>query len=250
MNRFRELERYPKLLLIVLVVMAVVFAGVYGIVSSRVGFAYQGAILVPRQEDGATIYEGRLEGKDCRITVTADTVTLVCGKTYGPYTLREDPTAVPADHSFPMTGIEILDGEEIFFRGGVTEEPHGFWLIDEDGVYSAVSITAVMGDGTQVDMDGNVIDPLEPTPHTIVSLLRGPELEHKGQWQCYLMLVISSAFLALSILFADELFYLSLAFRVRGAEYAEPSDWELTSRTISWTILAGAILVGYLLGLQ
>lgn len=249
MDRFRSLDRYPKIILIALLVMAVVFAGVYGVTASRVGFAYQDAILVPRQEGGATVYEGKLEGRDCVFTVTGDTVTLVCGKTYGPYTLREDPTALPDDHALSMTGIEILDGGKVFFRGGITGGQEDFWLIDEDGSSPFMTTYTMVGDGIEYDMDGNPIDPVEPAPYDIVSLLRGPELTHKGQWQVYWMMLFTSALVALSVLFADELFYLSLAFRVRGAEYAEPSDWEITSRIISWTILTGAIAIGYLMGL-
>ena len=35
MNRFRELERFPKILLIALVLLVVVFAPIYGITASR-----------------------------------------------------------------------------------------------------------------------------------------------------------------------------------------------------------------------
>ena len=84
MKRFRDLDRYPKLLLVALVVMAVFFSALYGVTASRVGYLYRDSILVPRQVDGATLYEGRLGDADCIFTVTADTVTLVCGKTYGP----------------------------------------------------------------------------------------------------------------------------------------------------------------------
>lgn len=249
MNRFRELERFPKTLLILLVAMAVAFGAIYGVTASRVGYLYNDEIFVPRPSEGALVYEGKVDGLDSSIVVALDTVIVSWGsKTYGPYTLREDPTAVPEDVSFPMTGIEILDGDKVFFRGGVTDEDD-FWLIDEDGS-SPFTVTYTMSDGIEYDMDGHPIDHMKPTPRQIVSLLRGPELEHKGQWQVYWMMLFVSALVALSILFADELFYLSLAFRVQNAEYAEPSDWEIASRIISWTILVGAVLLGYCMGLR
>ena len=250
MKRFRDLDRYPKIILSALLIMAVVFAGIYGITTSRVGFKHNDKIYVPRQENGVTLYEARAEGQDCVFTVTDDTVTFAWGpKTYGPYTLREDPTAIPDDHSFAMTGIEILDGDRVFFRGGVTDEQEDFWLVSEDGDFPLTMIVT-MSDGMEYDSNGNPIDHMKPTPYQIVSLLRGPELTHKGQWEIYGMMLFLSALVALSILFADELFYLSLAFRVRDAEYAEPSDWEIASRFISWTVLAGAILLGYCMGLR
>ena len=251
MKRFRDLNRYPRIILIALLIMAVVFAGIYGITTSRVGFRHNDKIYVPRQENGVTLYEARAEGQDCVFTVTDDTVTFAWGpRTYGPYTLREDPTAVPADDlmASAMTGIEILDGSKVFFRGGVTDDATDFWLVREDGDYPLTMIIT-MSDGIEYDRNGNPVDHMEPTPRQIVSLLRGPELTHRGQWQIYWMMLFSSLLVALSVLFADELFYLSICFRVQNAETAEPSDWEIASRTISWTILTGAILLGYCMGL-
>ena len=190
MKRFRDLDRYPRIILIALLIMAVVFAGIYGITTSRVGFRHNDKIYVPRQENGVTLYEARADGQDCVFTVTDDTVTFAWGpKTYGPYTLREDPTAVPADDPIAssMTGIEILDGNKVFFRGGVTDEQEDFWLVSEDGQHPYTMIVT-MSDGIEYDSNGNPIDHMKPTPRQIVSLLRGPELTHRGQWQIYWMM--------------------------------------------------------------
>ena len=252
MERIRNLDRYPKILLIVLAVMAVAFGAIYGVTASRVGYLYNDEIFVPRQENGVTLYEAKTGKQVCVFTVTGDTVTLTWGdKTYGPYTLREDPTAVPADHTLSpyMTGIEILDGNNIYFRGGVTHEATDFWLISEDGQHP-YSMTYTLSDGTEMDMDGNPIDHCKPTPRQIVSLLRGPELSHKGQWSVFLMGMVLVFITAFSILFADELFYLSICFRVQNAEYAEPSDWAITSRNVSWFLLTVSIGAIFLVGLQ
>ena len=50
-----------------------------------------------------------------------------------------------------------------------------------------------------------------------------------------------------SVLFADELFRFNLAFRIRDADRAEPSEWEIAGRYISWAVLpvvALALLIG------
>ena len=47
MNRFRELERFPKILLIALLLMTVIFGAVYGITASRVGYLHNDEIFVP-----------------------------------------------------------------------------------------------------------------------------------------------------------------------------------------------------------
>ncbi len=255
MERFRNLDRYSKLILVVLVVMAVVFASIYGISASRVGYLYHDAIFVPRQEGSTTIYEGKLEKQDSVFTVTADTVTFTCGsKTYGPYTLRYDPTAVPEEEDIAshMTGIEILENGTVYFRGGFLEVSAGLLIYGEDGSFHFDHLTsyAQTGDGTIVGPDGEIADFYRPDVHTIVELLNDPPLQAKGQWLAWFAGVLFSAVLAVSILFADELFRFSLAFRVRDPETVDPSDWEITSRCIGWTVGAIAFFYLYMLGLR
>lgn len=252
MNRFRELGRYPKILLILLLGMTVIFAGVYGVVTSRVGFLHNDTIFVPRQENGITLYEATVDDQRCAFTVTADTVTLLWGnKTYGPYTLREDPTAVPKEDSLApyMIGYEILDGSKVFFRGGVMAQEDGFYLFHEDGSLN-YGTTYTISNGIEYDMNGNPIDHRKPVPYQIVSLLRGPELTHKGDWTVFLIGVFCTIATAVSILFSDELFYLSICFRVENAETAEPSDWYITSRNFSWALLAFFSCAAFFMGLQ
>lgn len=250
MKRFRELERFPKILLIALLLMTVIFGAVYGITTSRVGYLHNDEIFVPRQSEGALVYEGKVDGLDSSIVVALDTVIVNWGsKTYGPYTLREDPTAVPEDISFPMTGIEILDGSKIYFRGGVTDAFSDFWLINEDGSHTD-SMSYTISGGVEYDMNGNPIDHMKPIPYQIVSLLRGPELEHKGHWEVWFMGLILALITAVSILFADELFYLSICFRVENAETAEPSDWHIATRSLGWLFLTIMTGVCFLMGLQ
>ena len=51
-------------------------------------------------------------------------------------------------------------------------------------------------------------------------------------------------------MYADELFRFDLSFQIQNAEAAEPSEWEMMKRYISWTVFAIAALVIYFLGLQ
>ena len=250
MERIKELNWYQKGILLLLIVMAVVFCVVYSVVSSRVGFLYHDVILVPSDENGSTVYFGTVEGRKCCITVTADkTVTFQLGdKHYGPYTAREDPTARPEDEEY-LTGVEILDGDAVFFRGGVWRSGDGFMLFAEDGGIS-LTITATMSDGTVVDGNGKIIDQMEPSPTTILELMAGPELTHKGKWGAWFGAVLISILAVASILFADELFRLNLMFRVREVDIVDPSEWELARRYISWTIWAITAFAVYMIGLQ
>lgn len=252
MERIRSLDRYQKIILLILLAMVLVFGIVYGVVTGREGYLYMDAVLVPTQAGSATVYSGRIDGQKASFTVAADTVTFVRGnRIYGPYLLEEDPSAVPEEDRLAqhMTGIVITDDGKPFFRGGMIADSNGLHLFREDGrmIYD---ITMTTGNGVSYDMDGNPIDPFEPSPQTIVTLLQGPELTHKGYWLAYLMGLLFSASGVVSILFADDLFRFRMSFRVQNADTIEPSDWEVSSRYIGWTILPILILYLYFVGLK
>lgn len=254
MQRIKNLNGYQKGLLLLLLAMALVFAVVYHVTVSRVGVLYQNAIFVPAEENGVTVYSGKLRGKQAEFTVSADkTVSFRCdGQTYGPYTVKEDPTARPEDEfgREGMTGVEIREGEQILFRGGFWQTGEDYWLCNEDGSMEFFKILYTTDDGVQRDADGNVVDPLEPSLSDILRLVYGPELTHKGSWLAWLGAVFISFLAAGSILYADELFRLDLSFQIQNAEAAEPSEWEMMKRYISWTVFVIAALIVYFLGLQ
>jgi len=257
MERIRDLERYQKIILLALAVMTAIFSVVYFMVTSRVGFMYQDEILVQTQGNGNTYYTGEINGKSAEFTVTPDdTVTFRYGeKTYGPYTVTEDPAAVPKDqpNSVGMKGIIVRDGEEVLFQGGILyTDPRetDFYLYDEEGWNPMMGITATMSDGTVIDLNGNIIDEMEPNVRKVLRLVNHPELTSKGEWYAWFCGVLMSVFTAVSILFADEFFRWNLAFRIRNVDSAEPSDWALMERNIGWGIgVVGSFLI-YWMGLQ
>ncbi len=255
MERIKSLNRYQKGILILLAGMFVIFTAAYFVVSSRVGFAYRDVILAARNEGENTVYAGRIQGTDAVFTVTPDkTVAFSYGnKNYGPYTGKEDPTAIPEDPiSELMTGVELRQGEEIFFRGGVlrTGGDDGYlMLFDEDGSFSDINIFYTTGNGVMYDSGGNEIDQMAPTPSTILNLMHGPELTSKGEWTAWFSGVFLSIITAVSILFADEIFRWNLAFRIHNADWAEPSELEIAGRYIGWTVLPIVALWAYGMGL-
>ena len=149
-----------------------------------------------------------------------------------------------------MTGIELRSGNKIVFRGGVEKSGDWRFLYNEDGSFESIRITATMSDGTVVDEHGNPIDPMEPSVSTILDLMDGPTLTHKGAWIGWFGGVLICALAVVCILFADELFRWNASFLVRNADRAEPSDWEITSRHITWTVLPVIALVVFILGLR
>lgn len=242
--RIKELGRYQMILLLLMAVMILAFTVTYPIVTARSGFLYKDAILVPAEEDGGTVYSGKIYGTAASFTVSADkTVIFQYGNTvYGPYTVKEDPAAIPKDSDLQaqMTGIELRCGGEIVFRGGVVNSGDWRMLYNEDGSFDLLrSITATMSDGT-----------MEPSVSTILDLTDGPALTHKGTWLGWFGGVLICVIAALAMLFADELFRWNASFLVRNAEEAEPSDWEIAGRYITWTVLPVMAAVIFILGLK
>ena len=97
---------------------------------------------------------------------------------------------------------------------------------------------------------GNEIDSVQPTADTILKLMDGPELMHKGEWLMWFGAVCVCILNGLSILFADELFRWNLSFQIRNAEHAEPSEMQIVGRYISWTVLTIMALALFIMGLQ
>lgn len=256
MERLKELNRYQKGVLLLLLSMIMVFGVIYALTTSRTGFLYNEKIFIPSEVNGNLVYSGTIRGQECSFLVTSDkTVIFHCGdKVYGPYTATEDPTAIPDNDPFytNMTGVEVRKGNDVIFRGGVFliggTDSH-WMLINEDGSAN-FTVTAVMNDGTVIDGEGNEIDEMEPSVSDILHLMHGPELTQKGDWFAWFCGIFISIMTAVDIIFEDVLFRWHLSFRIRDVDRAEPSDWEIANRYISWTALTVAALVIYIMGLQ
>lgn len=255
MEKIRHLDPFPKAVLSVTAAMLLVFSVLYCIRTSRTGFLYRDEIFVPEEEGDAVVYRGKAGGEEAFFRVSPDrTVSFRRGeKEYGPYTFREDQGAVPGgeDPDY-MTGAEILCGEEVLFRGGIYRQPgEQPWLISEDGSAADAGF-AVMAKGqdTVTEVNGKVADPLEPSLQEIACLMLGPELTHKGDWSMWLGGAALCLITWLTVLFADELFRLQMSFRIRNAEEAEPSEWEMAGRYTCWAFLPLLALTVFSLGLQ
>ncbi len=240
MKRIKSLNRYQKMILIFISAITVLFSIIYYITVNRTGFEYHGSILVPRHENGSVIYEGKIDGIKASFTVSSGKiVTFRYGdKTWGPYTVREDDAAAPKNIELKrsLKGIEISCESMIIFRGGMLDNGSNIWLYDQDG--------------NRENSDFSVMsDTLEPSVFTILDLVGGPKLSHKGDLNAWLYGTFICVMTAVSILFADELFHFSLSFSIRDPGRAEPSDWEIASRYIGWTVMPVAALIFFIAGL-
>lgn len=252
MKRIRILNRYQKFILLFMTAAAVAFLAIYAATISRIGFSYKGQILVPSQENGTTVYSGKIHGQQALFTVSNTQVVFQHGdKIYGPYTATEAPTAIPEDNEWAtsMKGMELWQGETLLFRGGVLDAGDYLWLYNEDGSLESLGIN-IEYNGVMLDKNGNEVDPMEPSVTTILELMDGPKLVHKGTWSAWLLAVLICVINTATILFADALFRFNLYFYIRDAESAEPSEWEIAGRYFSWTLLAILALVVFVWGLR
>ena len=255
MERIKSLGRYQKAILIFMIIMLISFTFIYPVTISKKGFEYNDAILTQSQKNGTTVYSGKIKDQTATFTVYEDkTVKFQYGnKTYGPYTVKEDPTAVPNNNDIEkeyMSGVELYCKDEIIFRGGVLNYRDKYWLYDENGDFANLSITASLNNGSVINENGDMIDPMEPSVSVIFDLIYGPKLTHKGDYIAYFGGIFICVVTSVSILFADELFRWNLNFRIRNSKRAQPSDWEITSRYITWTVLPIMAMILFITGLQ
>ena len=248
MERIKALDYRQKWILLILAVMVLVFSVLYPVTLARVGYSYRDAILVPGEEDGATVYSGKIQGEAASFTVTSDkTVTFQYGDLiYGPYMVKEDSSAIPesADVADALIGVEIWRKDSRLFRGGVRKLDQNSWLLyNENGTLHNIE--------TEIIFSGNnSAEQMEPSLSTILDLTMGPELTHKGYWFAWVGGILLCVLNAVSILFADELFRFWLSFRIESPELVEPTDWEIMGRYFGWVVMTIGILVVFILGLS
>lgn len=252
MNRIRKLNGYQRALLAAMGCMVVLFGALYARTVRQIGWEYRNAILLPSQEDGREVYTGKVSGEKIFFAVDHDGTVEFCreGGVSHRYTVTEDPAAIPGDEDpTQMTGVEIRRDDEILFRGGVRDTGY-FWLLENEDGTGNIEIRYIGNDGLERDAEGNLIEKADPTAQEILELVNGPKHTHKGQWSVWFFGVVICIVNAAAMLFADELFYWNIMFRVRDPESAEPSEMEIAGRYIGWTAVAILALAVFVTGLQ
>ncbi len=256
MERFRKLSGFQKLLLIAQAVMVLVFGVLYAVTVRREGFPYKDGLLMRSEENGDTVWSGRVGGRNAAFTVHPDkSVEYSWGeKHYGPYSVKEDPTAVPKGHAFSasMTGIEVYRGETRLFRGGLLrqhDEKGSISLYREDG-NPEFELGISAQEAVTVLQDGETVDYGEPGLYAITQLVYGPPLWHYGNLSFWVGGMIICLMAALSVFFWEDLFRWNLKRSFRNAEGVEPSELLIASRSLSWSAMTLAALFLFIFGLR
>lgn len=245
-------DRLKKILPIVLIVIVAVFSVLYFFIGRQYGVEYGGALYFLHSEGDTTVYSAKVDGQSASFTVQGSTVTYNWGSTvYGPYTIREDPTAAPGGEweYLDLTGVEIREADNILFRGGYTEDL--FLFIQENGEPDPDRFHITYSvNGVERDANGNVVDPHEPNLSTIIRFSQLPEADaHRGNLLFWVLGLVCAGLAAVFIRFDDAIFRFNLSFRVKYPEDAEPSDWELLSRIFGWLLFIVLAFVSFIAGL-
>jgi len=206
-----------------------------------------------RKEGDTLTYTGKLNGKEAVLTMLPDgsLECLLDGVRYGPYTVTEDPSAVPEASDVPsrvLTGIEVREGDEVLFRGGFYGTGILLFYNSNGERYTLPSQEMLVSN----DMYGTVYSSelIEPSLRTVLRFTIAPDPVYRGTVGFLLLGLFCSLACILSTFFAEELFRHNLRFSIKNAENAEPSDWELMSRWISWIVFTAVALAFYIGGLS
>lgn len=248
-EKWTELSRYQRVLLIVMAIEILAFFFATLVMINRPGLEYQGTLLYPSTEGDFQIYQGTVDGETARFAVSPEgKISYQWGDyTYGPYQIALDPSAIPAGWG-GMTGLEITQGNEVLFRGGYEEESSiTLWREDGEPLWESSSY-AIARDGTILGENGRVITQQEfhePDLYTLARVALEPELTHRGSMGVYLAVTLLALFNIIQICFPHLFFRLSLLGRVRNIDDAEPSDFYIAMEQIEWVVLALACLLFY-----
>lgn len=245
MERIRNLGGFRKGVLLFLALMFIVFTALYIRAGSRWGYEYNGGLLVRSEEGGATVYKGTVRGRTIRFYTSPGIVSYVFGEkeSIKTYTFTEDPSAIPAEYRRTpgAKGIELRSGDELLFRGAALYDGgSGAYLVPENGE-SEWELS--------LSFNGGADDPWTPSVKQLVELEHGPKLSRRGKWGLWVLGTLFCLLAAACAIFPDELFRFGMRFYIRGADEAEPSDWELMRRHIAWAVLPVCALVMYIIGL-
>lgn len=246
-EKWREMSLFQRVLLAILAAMVLGFGIATAIAVNREGIEYRDTLLYLTREGEIRRYAGRVDGRRTEFTVRpGGTVEYRWGEElYGPYQVVEVPSAAPEDG---MTGLEIRQGDQTLFRGGLSD---GKWpvLYGEDGEpFEVLGITYGTSSG-KVYLNGRELTPRdlhEPGLTTVAKLaLREPELTHRGDFGLYLLATLLPVLDILGICFWKKLFYYQMSMTVRDPDAAEPSDYYLAVQRVGWVLLAVASAVCY-----
>lgn len=249
-EKWLDLTLWQKVLFCLQLVLIALFLILYLTVGNQQIWQYQGASLRRTTDGGTVTYTGKVEGQSLSFAVTGTTVEYRRGDKNVTYTVTEDPSAIPAREDFEtnsdimyatLSGVEVHKDGELLFRGAWLPINDTLRLYHENGS-SDFGTTSII-----LSPSGSVLN--DPGAATILRLLYAPNVAWRANFTGLACGIVLCVVCMVSLLYADELFRWNLRFRIRNTEDAEPSEWELFSRQLSWVVCTGLAVVIFILGL-
>lgn len=244
-EKWLEMSWFQRVLLLLQAFLILLFLPIYCTIGSQQVVWYDGAALRCHTDGEITTYSGRVNGQAAVITVSPGPVVeyQFGDALYGPYSIISDPSAVPSEEAMPMiigdiralSGVEIRQGDRVLFRGSYLNSGSTFLAFDETGEWATSSMLASDSGLSAKD---------------ILQIALAPQIVQRGHIEGFLLGLLLCVACAVSIVYADELFRFHLAFQIRDPENAEPSDWELFGRSLSWVVLTVLSLILFVFGLN
>lgn len=235
-----------KIILILLLAMAVIFAVLTAVSRSRPGVAFHDTLLRISQTGDRTVYSGSLRGSEIAVASRpegADTeVTLsVDGRLRHTYRLEWPEGSIATDYGALARRIRITEDGAVTFEGGVLPNGDSFYLVDEDGfIFTGAALTMV-GQSNPVASAPNL------TAWQVVRFAGGQARSVRGSWGIYAAALLLSVFCALETAFPRGVFYLAHMLSVRDPE---PTEFYLLMQRLSCVLLTAVAFGVYLYGLR
>lgn len=242
-----ERTRFQKIVLLILAAMAVFFAVLTAVSRTQKGAYFEEALL--RRElcaPNVTAYRGRAHGTPVDVTVTRDsekrtTVGFHIEGVLAEVCVVDYPLApIRTEQGRTANGVRITKNGEPLFEGGYDPEdtygwysPDGTW--DAGGAITVRGVTSDPWNGFEVDRSD------------AMRFALGPELESRGSWGMYFLMLVFTILVALDAAFPRTMFYLQHCCDVRDPE---PSDFYLACQKAGWVVLPLVLLGGYCYALR
>lgn len=242
-----ERTKFQKIVLLILAAMAVLFAVLTAVSQSQKGAYFEETLLRPSYPAGnVTVYAGKAHGTPVEITVTRESGTraavefLIEGVLDDVCVVDYPLAPIRTEDGYTVDGVRITKNGKLLFEGGYgAAEIYGWY--DLNGTFDSSGFITVRG---------STYDPwrgFEVNKHHAMGFALGPELESRGSWGMYFLMLLATFFVALDAAFPMSVFYLQHCCDVRDPE---PSDFYLACQKAGWVVFPLLLLGGYCYALR
>lgn len=245
-----ERTRFQKIVLLILAAMAVLFAVLTAVSRSQKGAYFEETLLRPSSPaQNVTAYTGKAHGTRVDITVTRDSETraavefLIEGVLDDVCVVDYPLDPIRTERWTTVDGVRVTKNGTLLFEGGYDpEDPIGWGWYTPEGVRDTRGALTARGYS-----DANPWLGFEVSANTALRFALGPELESRGSWALYFLMLFCTFFVALDAAFPMTVFYLQHCCDVRDPE---PSDFYLACQKAGWVVFPLLLLAGYCYALR